>query len=51
MDDDPRASILEARTTDVLQGHDLGPFMEVKTTAGGSVSHCRKCDKSVWVGR
>jgi len=49
--DQVRAAILEAQVNAALAGHDIGPFEPVdNTTAGGYEAHCRKCDKSVWVG-
>jgi hypothetical protein len=48
--DDARAAILEVQVNAALAGHDLGTFAVLDTTAGGYEAHCRKCDKSVWVG-
>jgi len=45
-----RPAILEAQVY-ALAGHDLGSFEEVDTTAGGYQATCRRCAKTVWVGR
>ena len=45
-----RESILESQVNAALAGHDIGPFEDVDTTAGGYQAACRRCAKTVWVG-
>jgi hypothetical protein len=47
-----RESILESQVNAALAGYDIGPFEPGVSEAGrGWQARCRRCDRSVWVGR
>jgi hypothetical protein len=49
--DPARAAILEVQVDAALANHDLGPFEDVDPEIGGYQAECRRCGKTVWVGK
>ena len=43
-------AMLDIAAGAALAGHDLGPFEDVDTTAGGYQAAFRRCAKTVWLG-